>query len=333
MKYVLKKGDIINHNRKEWLDALRGLAILLVIYGHSVKGFPLFFVFTSPVKMPLFFAITGYLLYIREEKAFFTQILNRVIIPWLILGILPVVLMIPFKGIGNVFSTLLGMLSGKVLWFFPCFIIGEIIHFVLRKYCKTIWGIVIASFFFFLVGFLAHKHGVLNYAMINRAFTVQPFFLIGYLFRIYESQLTKLRWGLIGGLFVVYIALCSLSIALFPGRTLDVHLNQYFNIPYCFLLVFLGCIVLFTAASKAEIKSSFMSFIGQNTLVLYIWHAYAIAILIKVISFAGWTMPFNWWTALIMVLWACLVCGICAILLNRYLPFFVGKKRLIRTNS
>ena len=332
MKYVLKKGDIINHNRKEWLDALRGLAILLVIYGHSVKGFPLFFVFTSPVKMPLFFAITGYLLYIREEKAFFTQILNRVIIPWLILGILPVVLMIPFKDIGNVFSTLLDMLSGEVLWFFPCFIIGEIIHFLIRKKCRTIWGVVIASFICFSVGLLAHKYGVFNYAMINRAFTVQPFFLIGYLFRVYESQFTKLRWEVIGGLFVTYVTLCCLGLALFPGKTLDVHLNQYYNIPYCLLLVVLGCFVLFTAASKAEIKLSLMSFIGQNTLVLYIWHAYAIAILIKITSFAGWMMPINWWTALIMVLWACLVCGICAIILNRYLPFLVGKKRLIGGN-
>lgn len=332
MDYVLNREDIINHKRKEWLDALRGLAILLVIYGHSVKGFPHYFVFTSPVKMPLFFAITGYLLCIREEKVFFIQLINKVIIPWLFLGILPAVLMVPIKGIGNVFLTLLDMLSGKVLWFFPCFIIGETIHFFLRKNCTTIWGIVIASFVCFLVGLFAHKHDVLNYAMINRAFTVQPFFLIGYLFRVYESTLKKLRWELIGGLFIVYIGLCCLSMALFPGKTLDVHLNQYYNIPFCLLLVVLGCIGLFTAASKAEIKASLMSFIGQNTLVLYIWHAYAIAILIKVLSFAGWMMPFNRWTALIMVLWACLVCGICAILLNRYLPFFVGKKRLIRAN-
>jgi peptidoglycan/LPS O-acetylase OafA/YrhL len=237
--------------------------------------------------------------------------------------------MVPFKGIDDVFLTFLDMLSGKELWFFPCFIIGEIIHFFVRKNCRSILGIAITSTIFCLVGLFAHKHGVLNYAMINRAFTVQPFFLIGYFFRVYESDFIKLRWELIAGLLIVYIVLCCLSMVLFPGKTLDVHLNQYYNIPYCFLQVFLGCFILFTAASKAEIKSSFMSFIGQNTLVLYIWHAYAIAILIKVISFAGWTMPFNWWMALIMVLWSCLVCGICAIFLNRYLPFFVGKKGIL----
>jgi hypothetical protein len=60
--------------------------------------------------------------------------------------------------------------------------------------------------------------------------------------------------------------------------------------------------------------------------VLYIWHSIAIAVLVKGLFFVGWEMPSNWWTALIKVIWACLLCGVCAVLLNRYLPFAVGKK-------
>lgn len=41
--------------RKTWIDALRALAIIMVVLGHQVKGEDAYFLFTSPVKMPLFF--------------------------------------------------------------------------------------------------------------------------------------------------------------------------------------------------------------------------------------------------------------------------------------
>lgn len=46
--------------RIEWIDALRALAMVLVIYGHQVPDLTGFFVFTSPIIITLFFAITGY---------------------------------------------------------------------------------------------------------------------------------------------------------------------------------------------------------------------------------------------------------------------------------
>ena len=57
------------------IDALRGLAMLLVVFGHSTKGLYPFYVFTSPVKMPLFFALSGYLMNVdREEGSFLKNI-------------------------------------------------------------------------------------------------------------------------------------------------------------------------------------------------------------------------------------------------------------------
>ena len=44
--------------RKLWLDGLRAVAMLLVILGHLLPGCSAFFVFTGPVKLPLFFAIS-----------------------------------------------------------------------------------------------------------------------------------------------------------------------------------------------------------------------------------------------------------------------------------
>lgn len=322
--------ELINRSRKGWVDALRGLAILLVMYGHCVKNLPEFFIFTSPVKMPLFFAITGYFFTIVDTKKFFSQLLNKVIIPWLFLGILPSVVMIPLKGLDGVLTMFLDMLSGKELWFFPCFIIGETIYFITLQVCKKPLPIILISFLLFTFGLALHYHGWLNYAMFNRAMTVQPFFLIGYLFRKYEGSFVSVNWFWICLGIFIYILLCCVSILIFPGQTMDVHACRYYNMPFCLLLVFLGCLLLFTTGAKTNYSSWIMSFIGQNTLVFYIWHIIVIAILVKGLSFVGWQISNNWWTVLIYVAWACIICGLSAILLNRYLPFAVGKKRIIK---
>lgn len=319
--------SLVNDGRKGWVDALRGLAILLVMYGHSVKGLPVFFVFTSPVKMPLFFAITGYVFSVKEWRMFLSQLFRKVIVPWIILGMLPSLVTIPFHGFVPTVDRLLNMISGKELWFFPCFIIGEVIHYIIRRYCnKDIW-IVAASFVCLVIGLILHRYNYLDYAMFNRALVVQPFFLIGYLFRQFERQLTGLKWHKVIIAAIAYIGLCFLSKAVFHGQTIDVHMNRYINVPYSLTLIFLGCFTLFIAASKAGFRSWAMSFIGQNTLVLYIWHGIAISLLVKAASVAGWVMPFNWWAALIKVLWACVVCGVAAIILNKYFPFAVGKRK------
>lgn len=330
------KCNFINRSRKGWVDALRAVAILLVIYGHCIEKASPYFVFTSPFKMPLFFAISGYVFRFSNGNddgwwLFIKQLFRKVFIPWMILGMLPAVAMIPFKGFCNVLKTFLNLLSGESLWFMPCFFIGEIVWYIVLRGCKKPLWITIAAFICFAVGLLLYQAGWMNYAMFNRALAVQPFFLIGYLFQQYERQFVSIKWHWIIVALLCYIGLCFLSMFLFPGKTLDVHLNKYYNIPYCILLIFLSCFLLFTAASKCNFYSSVMSFVGQNTLVIYIWHGIAIGILIKGMSLLGWSMPINWWTALIKVIWACIVCGGSAIVLNRFFPEAIGKKRNSKT--
>lgn len=328
--------NLINKSRKGWVDALRGLAILLVMYGHTIGNMPGYFVFTSPFKMPLFFAITGYVFVVNNNssiKGFFEQLFRKVFIPWMVLGLLPAIIMIPFKGLDNVLNTFLRLASGEDVWFMPCFFIGEIIwFFILRSFKKTLW-ISLSVFICFAIGLLLFNKELLNYAMFNRALAVQPFFLIGFLVQKYEKVFVNIKWCWIMIGAITYIGLCLISMVIFSGKTLDVHLCQYYNIPYCFLLIFLSCFLLFTASNKSNFKSSIMSFIGQNTLVLYIWHFYLIEVLVKGASVFGWVMPVNWWTALIKVVWVCLTGGFCAIVLNHYLPFAVGKKRSGKKND
>ena len=48
-------------NRKLWIDSIRAIAIIMVVLGPQIPEETSYFVYTSTVKMPLFFAISGYL--------------------------------------------------------------------------------------------------------------------------------------------------------------------------------------------------------------------------------------------------------------------------------
>ena len=72
--------------RKDWLDSLRAVAIMLVVFGHQVPWAESYFAYTSPVKIPLFFAISGYLFKVRDGKfsTFAVNLFKKLIFPCLL---------------------------------------------------------------------------------------------------------------------------------------------------------------------------------------------------------------------------------------------------------
>ena len=83
--------DQITHQDKrthiEWIDDLKAIAIMFVVWGHFASGNILVCRFIYSFHVPLFFFISGYL-YKQEQKPY-TLILNnfrRLIVPYLVLG-------------------------------------------------------------------------------------------------------------------------------------------------------------------------------------------------------------------------------------------------------
>lgn len=129
--------------RKEWIDVLRALAVIFVIYGHQLeKGDHTFiyYVFTSPVKIPLFLAISGYLFRENDEfKDFCAKIIRGLVVPWLILSLTPVLLSSIIKGGAGLKSSVISVLSGASVWYMPCCIISEFVFYALLRCCRRIY--------------------------------------------------------------------------------------------------------------------------------------------------------------------------------------------------
>lgn len=105
--------------------------MFFVLYGHLVNDWSTYYVFTSPIKIPLFFAITGYVFKTREGdfKRFLKNLCLTLVVPWVFLSLMPVKILyrlirFNFSGVAGYF---VNFISGRVYWYMPCCIIAEII--------------------------------------------------------------------------------------------------------------------------------------------------------------------------------------------------------------
>ena len=259
--------------RLQWIDALRAFAILLVVYGHHAST-PVFSAFLNPVKMPLFFALSGYLFHIKAggDKAFFKRTLRSLIIPWLSLTIIPLLLAIPFKGMDYIMNSIIKVLTGKQFWFMPCFIIANIFFYYIIKLTRNRQlPIVLCIFAISVIGYVLRRKHILDLCMINLAMMVQFYYLIGHLYKKYEKHLQDYfkQTGIV--LLLCYLAI---GVFFFPESKTDVHNAFFHNLPICTLMTTIGVTGLFMLSSTISNYPKWLLMVEMNSLVIYMFDTY-----------------------------------------------------------
>lgn len=333
------KAEIIDKgkNRLLWIDGLRGIAMILVLYGHLVQGKTIYLAFTSPIKIPLFFCVTGYVFKTREgdQKKFFMNLLKGIVIPWLFLSAVYIIISGGFKGTSYLIQSVVDNFAGKSFWYMNCIIVAEILWFYTLKYLRKPLFVAIASGLLSFVGYILVRNSILDFFMINRAFHVQIYLLLGYLFKCCEDSMRsdKKKFYIIALTGIFYFSFCFLSFFfLFPGKWFDVHKVLYYNFPCCAMLVVLGCGFLFMLGKHIGSFGKVLTFIGQNTLVYYIIGGSCTRIvdrlLKKCFSITSFKISNAYIMALIDLIIGCMIAAVIAVLLKRYLPFAVGKRKL-----
>lgn len=334
MKQVSEHKKASISGRREWIDALRGLAMIFVVCVHLVSkkvyGWEIYNVITGPIMITMFLAITGYVFNDRKgkQKEFYRNIFFKIVIPWFVLSLIWVkLLLIPFKGTLSYFlDGVWDLISGKKIWYIPCCINAEIIQFYIRKASKNTRTVCVFSIICTIIGIAMAHFNICNFAMINRAFIVQAFMLIGYLFKHYiEHRNVPVVLIICGAL--VYVLMIVTTIIVWPGQYIDVHLNKYFNLFFCFGMIYLGCLVLFLLFSRLKKVPHFISFIGRNSLFYYMTHGYVLSVLSIFINLLNQEYKATWIGALIQTCITCICCGIGAMIVNRFFPEIVGKPR------
>ena len=318
-----------NQYRIECVDALRALAILLVIYGHSVQYFKEFFIFTSPIKIPLFFAITGYVFKTRggDQIVFFNNLFKKIVIPYVFLALISIIFVSSLNGFNGLMNSLIGIVSGDSFWFMPCIIVAEVIHFYIHKFGRDIYGISFLCISSFILGTVFSNYTVFSFAMISNAFIVQLYLFLGYLYSFIENRFDKKLFMISFLSLFLYILFCFISLHIYPSKCLDVHLNYYYNLPFCILLILLGNFSLFGIFKIIGHFPRWILYIGQNTMILYLWSGIAMIFFIQATKILNVVVLDKPLWAILELIWVVAFCCLCSYLVTRIAPELLGKKR------
>lgn len=268
--------------RIEWLDVMKGVAILLVVLGHVFNSMGLF---SHPLNrwihlfhMPFFFMLSGFLAINTNKRKQYENIKNKFF-----------KLMIPFFVGGIFYSLTIGSLDDFIYnmhhcgyWFllslFTCWIIFLPLSSIIRSYKFFIKIIILFIPFFFgnIIMDIIPK-SISDILSFPLSFSYYRFFILGYLLGIFFfSQNIKERIKR----YISYNVIFMLSFIVFFGYSIII-LKKYdyvSSIPTTIIQILLCCSLFFTLFhSERLINKRFfalLNILGRNSLAIYIFHFY-----------------------------------------------------------
>ena len=204
-----------NINRIEWIDTVKGIAIILIILEHTtcIDSKYIGIVFTQ-ITLPAFFALSGY--FFKSSTSFKSFILSKIsslIIPtlfffwgacliyWMMQKI-GVKFVIPFNWIYalDIFNPSEKIYCNGVVWFLIALFWVNCMFYLLNKNLSLKYQLFIV-FFCGLGGVLMPIWNINLPYFFDSSLTALPFFMMGYLLRFYSYYIDKYK---------IYITLLSL---------------------------------------------------------------------------------------------------------------------------
>lgn len=319
--------------RKNWIDALRAFAMLLVVIGHTPIGHNTVFAWISTVKMPLFFAVSGYLLRENETRKpleYLKHLVCRLLIPYLAFSVAVIPIYIVFNLYhGWTLGSILvwdakATLRGDLIWFLPCLFLHDLLLYFIRK-IRPMWLRLIAYAGGTLLGyFLLRPYNAWPWRP-EIALYMLPFALLGRAFARRKSE-KPFSWAAIAAAGAVAAAMHIVQIRL-NLFVVDVNCDVYSNHILNMITGLCGVAFLFMLFPRLP-DSTLMLWIGKNTLVIYVFHAYPAYLLGRLAVKMGLPSPADNLLVMIAIVILCLLlCVIPIRLIDRFCPWMLGRRK------
>lgn len=265
--------------RAEWVDLLKGIGIILVVYGHVILGVhdagigfksDIYFMQHSVIytmHMPLFFFLSGLFASKwaqRKKKTAFLQKFKSLIIPYFLWGIIQGTIMSILSSYTNNGTSwdailLLPIKPFAQFWFLYDLFFIFIVYFILNKLVSEKWIAILALFF-------AVISPLLHYWELWRITYYFVFFFAGVLF-MKSNIYSKIKKN---NVFIMMLFFITINI-IFYKVSFDKVVNNFMTI----LVAFVG-ICLLVVLSKWG-KSKVVEYLGKISLPIYLMHILATA--------------------------------------------------------
>lgn len=307
-----------------FLDAARGLAILLVVLGHIWETEDLIPVWIYSFHVPLFFIISGMLLHYTEApkrpwKALLLSRLRGLLVPYLAYELIFVVIFGLRNGFdftalsGNAWDGLLLNPLNTPLWFLICLFFSELILILFLKLFQKSWIAALLCLALYLLPFFAES-GCYGMELLLKTCSALGFLALGY-FTAGLLQKTELP---------LYLILPTLAVsgiaAWYNGKTGINKLTFHNPMLFTFCAAVTSFCLLFLLK---KLRLPLLEFFGKNTLPILGLHIIVLRIFQQALGFSTDTI-FGGLAALVFI---CLLLTPVCLFLNRYLPILAGKRK------
>jgi acyltransferase len=277
--------------RIPWIDIARGIAIILVIYGHLFNTDQKRYLIYA-FHMPLFFFISGLVFKQVTAKPLLVIALRyfrQLMVPFYIYAILTYFFALISQTAGFSLSgaayQLFGIIYGSgsdgmlgynvVLWFLPCLFVTKLLFATITRKVSRTKHILLFLFISGTAGaLLAYFAPWLKLPFgFEIALSALPFLGAGYLFKTHKNLLSnfmKYKLPIAAGAMILTAIIATIDFQL-SGHQVDMRINRLDVTPLFYLGAFAG-IVSWTAVSQLIAKNPFLEYIGKHSITIFAWH-------------------------------------------------------------
>lgn len=328
----------INNKRIDFLDFAKGIAMFLVVLGHTEGGMPNkpMIYFIHGFFMPLFYVVFGYLMAEKRELDlpfinYFKKRFTGLIIPCLYMYfILYVIYYIIYRphGIKESFYPIYALCQRNIIWNAPLWFLfvlftGSLVFYIEMSISRTNKFVHI---FFFIINLLLTVLMSRNNLFcppngIGGAFIASVYIQLGYYLHKYKflknNIFLETKWKKYS-LFLI----CSFVYSFLAIKNANVNysINRYgdYGIIVALITGVLGSILFLMICYKFEkaIIADFFIIVGRNTLIIIGFHE-VVKVAIMYILNSKITIEYNFLFAVILTLINLMICTFGSILLKR----------------
>lgn len=326
--------------RIEFIDIAKGVCILIVIYTHILgdlfDDLKILFCF----HMPIFFTLSG--LFFKTYNSF-TEFIRRktntLLVPFVFFYALSYIVYFIKKLIfGSIQSFQIWDFVGGTqmfnipLWFLLSLFLMNLILFPVIRFVNSKYLRIVIVALFGIIGY--SSNGGQNLFFLMSTMTCLPFFYFGIILksigyidldRSKSTKVTEMVTGIIAlalGFFIAYRVPTPPRLLYFNNTVIS---GAAWEIYLCSFSLVAGLLILF----KYLLKGKFLSYIGQNSIVLLVIHMLIAPFVYPIVGkiFTGNLMYII--SFIIIVIFSIAIIP----LANRYTPIIIGKKDLLKNSK
>lgn len=326
--------------RIQWLDIVKGFLILTVMLGHISQTPEWLRIWIYSFHMPLFFFLSGITFSIEKYdfKTFIKRKVRTLIVPGVVFELIQIIINIAIGKLKltgkNIILGIFLQMRGQgtdIAWFLVALFVSEVILYLIIKLLKdktkkivpVLFILAIINFLYLRIAANFLNVVVLPYSM-DLIFLILPFIYAGYLYKnnrlkLNDNKLFILLYIIMGN------SLCFISFKVL-GHHFDLDLDKIGSFTLYYLTAFAQISWLLVVFKKIK-KAKVLSFIGQNSIIFYVWHTVVFSIFDKIL---GDKIEEQYAIIGLKMITSIIILAILTGIVNKYFPFVLGRKKEIK---